>query len=95
VIAARLAQAGLTASLDAIEHPAGLLMALSPDGKWLATVGGQDVVEFSIAADIKVTGAPGAQVVMADLLQRGGRVCGHPRRRQQGGDEAQTGQRGG
>jgi Tfp pilus assembly protein PilN len=26
----------------------------------LATVGGQDVVEFSIAADIKVTGAPGA-----------------------------------
>ncbi len=33
VIAARLAQAGLTASLDALEHPAGLLMALSPDGK--------------------------------------------------------------
>jgi 2-methylcitrate dehydratase PrpD len=32
VIAARLAQAGLTASLDALEHPAGLLMALSPDG---------------------------------------------------------------
>jgi 2-methylcitrate dehydratase PrpD len=33
VIAARLAQAGLTASLDALEHPAGLMMALSPDGK--------------------------------------------------------------
>jgi 2-methylcitrate dehydratase PrpD len=33
VIAARLAQSGLTASLDALEHPAGLLMALSPDGK--------------------------------------------------------------
>ena len=33
VIAARLAQAGLTASLDALEHPAGLLMALSPDGE--------------------------------------------------------------
>jgi 2-methylcitrate dehydratase PrpD len=33
VIAARLAQAGLTASLDALEHPAGLLAALSPDGK--------------------------------------------------------------
>ena len=33
VVAARLAQAGLTASLDALEHPAGLLMALSPDGK--------------------------------------------------------------
>ncbi len=33
VIAARLAQTGLTASLDALEHPAGLLMALSPDGK--------------------------------------------------------------
>src|ERR1700726_477654 len=32
-IAARLAQAGLTASLDALEHPAGLLMALSVDGK--------------------------------------------------------------
>ncbi len=32
VIAARLAQAGLTASLDALEHPAGLLVALSPDG---------------------------------------------------------------
>jgi len=32
VIAARLAQAGLTASLDALEHPAGLLAALSPDG---------------------------------------------------------------
>jgi len=33
LIAARLAQAGLTASLDALEHPAGLLVALSPDGK--------------------------------------------------------------
>src|SRR5580693_4100902 len=33
VIAARLAQAGLTASLDALEHPAGLLIALSVDGK--------------------------------------------------------------
>ena len=33
VIAAQLAQAGLTAALDAIEHPAGLLTALSPDGK--------------------------------------------------------------
>jgi len=33
VIAARLAQAGLTASLDALEHQAGLLVALSPDGK--------------------------------------------------------------
>ena len=33
VIAARLAQAGLTASLDALEHPSGLLAALSPDGK--------------------------------------------------------------
>src|SRR5580693_7342551 len=33
VIAARLAPAGLTASLDALEHPAGLLMALSVDGK--------------------------------------------------------------
>ncbi len=33
LIAARLAQAGLTASLDALEHPAGLLMALSVDGK--------------------------------------------------------------
>jgi 2-methylcitrate dehydratase PrpD len=32
VIAARLAQAGLTASLDALEHSAGLLMALSVDG---------------------------------------------------------------
>jgi 2-methylcitrate dehydratase PrpD len=32
VIAARLAQAGLTASLDALEHPAGLLTALSPEG---------------------------------------------------------------
>ena len=33
MIAARLAQAGLTASLDALEHPAGLLTALSVDGK--------------------------------------------------------------
>ncbi len=33
VIAARLAQAGLTASRDALEHPAGLLAALSPSGK--------------------------------------------------------------
>jgi 2-methylcitrate dehydratase PrpD len=33
VIAARLAQAGLTASLDALEHPAGLLAALSVEGK--------------------------------------------------------------
>jgi 2-methylcitrate dehydratase PrpD len=33
VIAARLAQAGLTASLDALEHPLGLLVALSPEGK--------------------------------------------------------------
>jgi 2-methylcitrate dehydratase PrpD len=33
VIAARLAQAGMTASLDALEHPAGLLTALSVDGK--------------------------------------------------------------
>ncbi len=33
LIAARLAQAGLTASLDALEHPAGLLTALSVDGK--------------------------------------------------------------
>jgi len=32
VIAARLAQAGFTASLDALEHPAGLLTALSVDG---------------------------------------------------------------
>ncbi len=32
LIAARLAQAGLTASLDALEHPAGLLMALSVAG---------------------------------------------------------------
>ena len=32
VIAARLAAAGLTASLDALEHPAGLLMALSVQG---------------------------------------------------------------
>jgi 2-methylcitrate dehydratase PrpD len=33
VIAARLAQAGLTASLDALEHAAGLLAALSVEGK--------------------------------------------------------------
>jgi 2-methylcitrate dehydratase PrpD len=33
LIAARLAQAGLTASLDALEHPAGLLTALSVDGR--------------------------------------------------------------
>jgi 2-methylcitrate dehydratase PrpD len=33
LIAARLAQAGLTASLDALEHPCGLLAALSPQGK--------------------------------------------------------------
>lgn len=33
VIAARLAQAGLTASLDALEHSAGFLAAFSPDGK--------------------------------------------------------------
>jgi 2-methylcitrate dehydratase PrpD len=33
VIAARLAQAGMTASLDALEHPSGLLAALSPQGK--------------------------------------------------------------
>lgn len=33
VIAARLSQAGLTASLDALEHPSGLLAALSPQGK--------------------------------------------------------------
>jgi 2-methylcitrate dehydratase PrpD len=33
VIAARLAQAGLTASLDALEHPSGLMAALSPEGK--------------------------------------------------------------
>ncbi len=32
-IAARLAQAGLTASRDALEHPSGLLAALSPEGK--------------------------------------------------------------
>lgn len=32
VIAARLAQAGFTASLDALERPTGLLAALSPDG---------------------------------------------------------------
>lgn len=35
VIAARLAQAGLTASPDAIEHPSGFLAALSPEGKAL------------------------------------------------------------
>src|SRR5215469_1679582 len=33
VIAARLAAAGFTASLDALEHAAGLLIALSPEGK--------------------------------------------------------------
>lgn len=33
VIAARLAQAGFTASPDALEHPLGLLAALSPQGK--------------------------------------------------------------
>ena len=33
VIAARLAQAGLTASPDALEHRCGLLAALSPEGK--------------------------------------------------------------
>ena len=33
VIAARLSQAGLTASPDALEHPSGLLAALSPEGK--------------------------------------------------------------
>ncbi len=33
VIAARLAQAGLTASPDALEHPSGFLAALSPEGK--------------------------------------------------------------
>ncbi len=33
LIAAHLAQAGLTASLDALEHPAGLLMARSVNGK--------------------------------------------------------------
>lgn len=33
VVAARLAQAGLTASPDALEHRSGLLAALSPDGK--------------------------------------------------------------
>jgi 2-methylcitrate dehydratase PrpD len=33
VIAARLAEAGLTASPDALEHQSGFLMALSPDGK--------------------------------------------------------------
>jgi len=33
VIAARLAQAGLTASPDALEHRCGLLVALSPEGK--------------------------------------------------------------
>ena len=33
VIAARLARAGLTSSLDALEHPPDLLTALSPDGQ--------------------------------------------------------------
>ncbi len=33
VIAARLAQAGLSASPDALEHPLGLLAALSPEGR--------------------------------------------------------------
>lgn len=33
VLAAKLAQAGLTASPDALEHPSGLLAALSPEGK--------------------------------------------------------------
>jgi len=33
VIAARLAQAGMTAAADALEHPVGLLHALSPKGK--------------------------------------------------------------
>lgn len=33
VIAARLAEAGLTASLDALEHPSGFLAALSPEGR--------------------------------------------------------------
>ncbi len=33
VIAARLAQAGLTASPDALEHPSGFLAALSPEGR--------------------------------------------------------------
>ena len=33
VTAARLAQAGMTASADAIEHPLGLLAALSPDNR--------------------------------------------------------------
>jgi 2-methylcitrate dehydratase PrpD len=38
VIAARLAQAGLTASLDALEHPLGLLVALSPRARLSANV---------------------------------------------------------
>lgn len=33
VVAARLAAAGLTASLDALEHPSGFLAALSPTGR--------------------------------------------------------------
>ena len=33
VIAARLAEAGLTASIDALEHPAGYLAAFSPKGE--------------------------------------------------------------
>lgn len=33
VIAARLAEAGLTASLDALDHPSGFLAAFSPEGK--------------------------------------------------------------
>lgn len=33
VMSARLAQAGLTASLDAIEHPRGFLYAISPHGR--------------------------------------------------------------
>lgn len=33
LIAARLAEAGLTASEDALEHPSGFLMAFSPTGK--------------------------------------------------------------
>jgi 2-methylcitrate dehydratase PrpD len=33
VIAARLAEAGFTASVDALEHPQGFLSAVSPEGK--------------------------------------------------------------
>ena len=33
VMAARLAAAGFTASMDAIEHPQGFLAAVSPEGK--------------------------------------------------------------